>query len=234
MLLRLTTRTIPSCCLLLAAEIRKLGGSEERKRKLTERATALGKVVLPAFAKGLVRGVTTFIVGETVTDSIAESLSNAMEAADDGAGESLGKAIENRLDELQERTNTVAAFKEALEQWAGADEGPIVIFVDELDRCRPSFAVQLLERAKHFFEVPNVVFVLLLNKPQLEAAIKGVYGSGIDAVTYLTKFITLTVTLPKRITTGAQGTDFLGRYAFAVGTRLGYTPSREFSDFATR
>ena len=72
----------------------------------------------------------------------------------------------------------------------------LVIFVDELDRCRPNFAVQLLERIKHLFDIPNIVFVLSLDKNQIETSIKAVYGAEIDATEYLRRFFNLEYGIP--------------------------------------
>lgn len=67
--------------------------------------------------------------------------------------------------------------------------------MDELDRCRPSFALELLERIKHLFDVDNLVFVLLVNRDQIENYIKTVYGPS-DAQSYLLKFGTIFIDLP--------------------------------------
>ena len=72
----------------------------------------------------------------------------------------------------------------------------LVIFIDELDRCRPTFAIQLLERIKHIFDIPNIIFVLSLDKKQIEAIIKAVYGSEIDATEYLRRFFNLEFGIP--------------------------------------
>ncbi len=72
---------------------------------------------------------------------------------------------------------------------------PLTIIVDELDRCRPSFALELLERIKHLFDVDNLVFVLLVNRDQIESYIKTVYGT-FDAEAYLLKFGSIFVDLP--------------------------------------
>ncbi len=64
---------------------------------------------------------------------------------------------------------------------------PIVIFVDELDRCRPDYAIELLEIIKHLFYVEGFVFVLAVNQKTLVAAINSVYG--VDGKEYLGKFI---------------------------------------------
>lgn len=72
----------------------------------------------------------------------------------------------------------------------------LVIFVDELDRCRPNFAVELLERIKHLFDISNIVFVLSIDKKQIEASIKAVYGPEFDATEYLRRFFNLEYGIP--------------------------------------
>lgn len=73
----------------------------------------------------------------------------------------------------------------------------LVIFIDELDRCRPSFAVQLLERIKHYFSVENVIFVLSINSAELVNTVKAVYGQNFDGYRYLDRFIDFKMELPK-------------------------------------
>ena len=72
----------------------------------------------------------------------------------------------------------------------------IVVFIDELDRCRPSFAVQLLERIKHYFHVDNVIFVLAVNSEQLVHTVRAFYGQDFDANRYLDRFFDFRVGLP--------------------------------------
>ena len=72
---------------------------------------------------------------------------------------------------------------------------PLVFIVDELDRCRPTFALELLEKIKHFFSVPGVIFLLVSSLSQLEMAVRFAYGE-VDAHTYLEKFYHLRVLLP--------------------------------------
>ena len=68
-------------------------------------------------------------------------------------------------------------------------EKTVIIFVDELDRCRPSYAIELLERIKHLFNIGGLVFVLALDREQLGHSIKAVYGNGIDSDGYLRRFV---------------------------------------------
>lgn len=72
----------------------------------------------------------------------------------------------------------------------------LIIFIDELDRCRPSFAIEMLERIKHYFDDERVIFVVSLNKEQLIHTITNYYGSGFDATRYLNKFFDVNINLP--------------------------------------
>lgn len=73
----------------------------------------------------------------------------------------------------------------------------LVIFIDELDRCKPSYAVKLLERIKHYFQHANVTFVLSINSLELQHTIKQYYGLDFDAYKYLDRFFDLKLPLPK-------------------------------------
>lgn len=70
------------------------------------------------------------------------------------------------------------------------------IFIDELDRCRPTYAIEMLETVKHLFNIPNLVFVLSTDTAQLEHSIKAVYGEGFDAREYLSRFFEQRLLLP--------------------------------------
>lgn len=71
----------------------------------------------------------------------------------------------------------------------------LVIFIDELDRCRPTFAVELLEQIKHYFDNDKITFVFSTNIKQLQYTIKKYYGEAFEAKRYLDKFFDLTVSL---------------------------------------
>lgn len=77
-----------------------------------------------------------------------------------------------------------------------ATEHPLIFIIDELDRCRPTFAVELLERVKHIFDVPNLVFVFGINRTELCNALQSIYGE-IDAVVYLRRFFDMEFILPE-------------------------------------
>ena len=80
-------------------------------------------------------------------------------------------------------------FKRALKDAAAGLPHPLVVCVDELDRCRPDYAIRFLEAVKHLFDVEGVVFVLGVNLPELAHSVRVVYGSGFNAEHYLQRFI---------------------------------------------
>lgn len=72
----------------------------------------------------------------------------------------------------------------------------LVIFIDELDRCKPTFAVEMLESIKHYFEDERIIFVMSVNKSQLIHTISNYYGEGFDSSGYLNKFFDVPLDLP--------------------------------------
>ena len=67
---------------------------------------------------------------------------------------------------------------------------------DELDRCKPDYAIRLLERIKHYFDDERITFVFSVNLTQLQWTVKSYYGNSFDATGYLEKFFDLLFTLP--------------------------------------
>lgn len=120
---------------------------------------------------------------------------------EDATAELTGGAVEDivaafkKEDELLEKFRVELQAAVALLPESGK-KSTFVWFIDELDRCRPTFAVELLERIKHLFDVQDVVFVLSVDKRQLEASTAAVYGSRIDATEYLRRFIDLEYAVP--------------------------------------
>lgn len=119
-------------------------------------------------------------------------------------GQALASYAEERLSKYQETKDSVKAFKKSLKEIAcelmkprdGQPGRPLVVIIDELDRCRPSYAVELLEVAKHLFAVDNIIFVLAVNRSQLAHSIRVLYGSDFDAEGYLRRFFDLDFQLP--------------------------------------
>ena len=103
--------------------------------------------------------------------------------------------------------NGIKDFKIALEAIAEAfidvrksfehpKQYPVYVLIDELDRCRPNYSIEVIESVKHFFNTKNFVFVIATDSEQLQHSIKAVYGNGFNANLYLSRFFDLSVTLP--------------------------------------
>ena len=170
------------------------------KTKLSEfkkKASKIGAQLLPWATKLGIRAATLNVIKDSdieelidIKDDIAKSTSNIV-----------SKFIEDRISEHAQEIENVESYKKTLEQLAkqmSEDTGnPLVIIIDELDRCKPTYAVSVIERIKHLFSVKNIVFMLVMHKKQLEEAIKCVYGLNIDATSYIQKFISIDCILPK-------------------------------------
>jgi hypothetical protein len=131
--------------------------------------------------------------GEAVIDSIVKDVTTLV----DGAAKAM-------VDQYRQRQASRETFKRSLTALAQSLSGPdgtgdtyapIYVIIDELDRCRPAYAISLLEEIKHLFDVPGVVFVIALHGQQLEHSIKAVYGLGFDSKAYLQRFFSRTYEL---------------------------------------
>lgn len=109
--------------------------------------------------------------------------------------------LQENIKEYTKQKTTITGFKDMLSEYVAnvpkEKHTPLIFIVDELDRCNPHYAVKVLERIKHLFDIPNIFFVLPICKSQLECSIQGFYGSDkIDAANYLRRFINLELELP--------------------------------------
>ncbi|WP_372364029.1 P-loop NTPase fold protein [Xanthomonas sp. NCPPB 3583] len=72
----------------------------------------------------------------------------------------------------------------------------VVVIIDELDRCRPLFAIQMLERVKHLFEINGFLFVISTDGKNLPEAVRSVYGGMESGERYLRRFFDFEFRLP--------------------------------------
>lgn len=103
------------------------------------------------------------------------------------------KMIDSEYNELK---NEIRSFKSKLKSIQEKLGKKIIIFVDELDRCNPMYAIKTLEIVKHLFGIPNIIFVLSVDKKQLENSVKRIFGTNVVVNGYLRKFIDVDFQLP--------------------------------------
>lgn len=105
-----------------------------------------------------------------------------------------GKDILDEIKTVEEIHQTV---KQILDEIIVESAQKLVIFIDELDRCRPNFAIETLERIKHYFDDERIIFVVSVNKEQLVHTISKFYGESFDSTGYLNKFFDINIYLPE-------------------------------------
>lgn len=115
-------------------------------------------------------------------------------------GNLLASYAEDGVKKYVEAQESINGFKNRLQAMATSlslSKGhPLIVMVDELDRCRPSYAVELIEVAKHLFAADHTVFVLAVNRYQLIHSIKALYGNDFDSTGYLRRFFDFDYQLP--------------------------------------
>lgn len=141
-------------------------------------------------------------------DKLAEDFQGAISEISNTA---IDNTVENILTDHIESQKNIQTLKDALISISSNES--LNIFIDELDRCKPSFAVSILECIKHIFDVPNVNFILVTNTQQLVASINHIYGESVDARKYLDKFIKFTYQLPERAKT-EQDSNILASHIY--------------------
>ena len=108
--------------------------------------------------------------------------------------------IKRQADPYQARLATIEKLRQALSKLAQEaredTEYPLIVIIDELDRCRPDYAVELLERVKHVLTVENTAFVFGINRQALGEAICHRFGIS-DTDGYLAKFFDVDAPLPR-------------------------------------
>jgi len=111
----------------------------------------------------------------------------------------------NYFDIYKAKKKALASLKNAIRAIISGDNPNILILVDELDRCRPDYAISYLETIKHVFDIKGIVFVIAVDRKQLECSAKAAFGADLDFPEYYRKFIQREVTLPKPETKTYKG-----------------------------
>ncbi len=104
------------------------------------------------------------------------------------------------LSEINQERDAFEKFKQYLSEstsYLKDNNKKLVVIVDELDRCKPTFAIQTLEVVKHLFDVENIVFLFAVDIQQLSHSISSVYGQGFDSVGYLCRFFDYIAKMPE-------------------------------------
>jgi nucleoside-triphosphatase THEP1 len=177
----------PLVALMSELETLTNGENEKTFKSVVEKGAVLVKNIAPALVKSLIK---KYVID--IDEIVLEGIENAAKASTE--------IFEEEIKEYAKKKKTISEFKKELEKFVKKEDSdkPLIFIVDELDRCRPNYAVEVLEQIKHFFSVKGIVFVLSIDKNHLESSVKGFYGSEqIDSKEYLRRFIDLEYSIPK-------------------------------------
>lgn len=145
--------------------------SMEKIKQVGHSIKTLAKIIAESYVISSIEGKISFDI---------KKLSASSKEGDYDTYSSLKKAMEKARNELSKLS---------------ADQ-TLVIVVDELDRCLPSYAIKVLERLHHLFSnLQNTVLMLAIDKSQLNSAIRHIFGEDANTSAYLKKFIDFEVPL---------------------------------------
>lgn len=215
--------------LLIASEINEVIAIDDTSGKdLKQKAANVMRAILPFSTKVLIN-----IAGRLALGAVdaSKDIEEVIQKACENSADATQQWLEDKIEDHAKEKESLESFRNALREFCASEPKPVVFFIDELDRCRPTFAVLLIERLKHFFDVPNLVFVLLLNRDQLEKAIKGVYGVETDASAYLGKFIHMHLKLPKKTEASGDQSNANWNYLQRLADHYNFKKSQELDHF---
>ena len=197
----------------IASKLFEAAPEGERRDQFVRAAVALGRRLGPLAAGVGLRATTA---GQTGTEEVRELLAAVTEARS-AAIEKYGNvsaAFRRRVEGAKDRARALADFQRSLTALAttlqaiaiksiedggeGPKRRPVVVLIDELDRCKPTYALSALESVKHVFNTENMCFVLVTNQSQLAQVVAREYGVEANQ-RYLEKFIHATFRLPTAV-----------------------------------
>jgi GTPase SAR1 family protein len=194
--------------LAIAGEIirtsKELNPDESLKHKAFVKAAArAGGILLRMGAKVGVKAATLGAIDAADFEglkSVADDVAKEASTKADEYVESLLKLQSQEHETIENVRRTLSELAGSLPETEGESEDarkPVVFIIDELDRCKPTFALELLEKIKHVFSIPNIHFILATHLSQLESTVRFSYGSDVDAGTYLQKFYNIILHFPE-------------------------------------
>ncbi|RXK01326.1 hypothetical protein CRU98_02465 [Arcobacter sp. CECT 8986] len=143
----------------------------------------------------ILKGGSKLFLGEKGTNDIEDALKEAAKLFIKDVSDDIFKDVEESKKSRQQFKEELKKYTKKILEEKNKDK--LIILIDELDRCKPSFAIELLENIKHLFDIENIIFFIAVDNKQLAESIKSIYGNGFDANTYLHRFFDIELHLPK-------------------------------------
>jgi hypothetical protein len=129
-----------------------------------------------------------------ISETISPIAGKTLEAGTNLMDSWLLSSGKSEYDVFRKSEAALGEFKETLQNYINDiisqdnEDSLLYIFIDELDRCRPNYAIELLEAVKHLFCLKNTVFIIATNRSEMEKSIRKVYGNDFKSENYLSRF----------------------------------------------
>ncbi len=151
---------------------------------ITEVKRALGKAL-----KGTLVGLAGIASARLLNDSSIgmEAVNKLLDEAPQNITKQLAEDYQSQIEAIINTRAALGSLAESLQNVNGS-KLPVIVLIDELDRCRPTYAIEMLEVIKHFFSIKGFVFVIATDTDQLCHSITSVYGDNFDSSQYLKRF----------------------------------------------
>lgn len=163
----------------------------DKMKGLVSKISKIGLKGLSAISKGTAR----IVLGEGGSNDAIEAVKEIGKTFVDDNVDNLFKTIdESKKSRIEFKIQLEKYTKQILKE---KEKNKLFIIIDELDRCKPTFAIELLESIKHLFDIEEIVFFIAADRTQLAESIKSIYGQGFDSDTYLHRFFDMELHLPK-------------------------------------
>jgi len=186
------------CSAITKAANENIEHPEAVRDKFLKVAGKVGKGVALTAGRIGIRLATAGALDFTDLGLVKDNADAIADAIDDEVEKSVQAAILSGA--VAERT--LAEFRTELSELrlalSGEKDQPLIIIIDELDRCRPDFSIGLLESIKHFFGIPKIHFLLVTNLDQMEGYTNHLYGTGKKSREYLSKFYDVVISFPPK------------------------------------
>ncbi|MFQ2511066.1 P-loop NTPase fold protein [Aeromonas caviae] len=159
---------------------------------ITEVKCALGKAL-----KGTLVGLAGIASAKLLNDSAIgmEAVNKLLDEAPQNITKQLAEDYQSQIEAIINTREALGSLAESLQN-VNNSKLPVIVLIDELDRCRPTYAIEMLEVIKHFFAIKGFVFVIATDTDQLCHSITSVYGDNFDSSQYLKRFFNRKASLP--------------------------------------
>lgn len=173
---------------------------DKREKVAKDILKKIAEVSLPFLSSIIAKRLTGYTI-EELKEMFPEAGGLDNEKTEDKVSSLVSNMTQKALSKHFTTKNSINDFKENMKKLLNEIKGytnkklPLFILIDELDRCRPNYAIELLENIKHLFDIEGIYFIIATDSRQLSYSINAVYGVNFASEKYLKRFFDLEYTL---------------------------------------